>query len=237
MLNISCDPYMADRGIRFEDLPIRTRKWMIAGDVEVYFCKNTGPYRKLLPVIERLGCGNFLVATADDDVLYPPEWLEGLANVAIPHNCVAAYRCRVMQWKGGELAPYNHWPVLACAADLKARGMEDSTPYRQLFATGRDGVMYHASYLRDIDALRQLRLLAPGQDDIAFKFTTLMAGVSVAKVARREGSTAAPCEFPAAVSGGSSLWANNSTGRNDEVLAEVIEWCRRHRSFVFTQQS
>lgn len=231
ILNVSLSPYMADSGIQFESLPEQTRKWVLAGNVEMYYCENTGPYRKIIPVLKRFGFSNYYIATADDDVIYPPRWLEVLSNTATSTQSVSAFRCRVMSFAGDRLAPYNTWPLLLSSGNGAAQGVQDGKPSLLLFPTGRDGVIYHAGWFEDFAALLELQGLAPGQDDIAFKFATLMAGVGVMRAPREHTGVPIGSDFEGLSSNSSCLWSLNSVGKNDEVLGKVTDWCQRNRSF------
>ena len=149
MLNISIDPYALDAGIRFEQLPVRTREWAVAGKIEIYFGRNIGPYRKIMPTLQRFSGIDYFVATADDDVLYPEDWLEGLVAAARSHGCVAAYRCRLMEHHGAALTRYNSWSFPVTEDDFRAHGLDRATPSLRLFPNGRDGVIYHSRHLKD----------------------------------------------------------------------------------------
>ena len=230
ILNLSLEPYMLDFGIKFEQLPPQTRKWVVAGKVEIYYVRNTGPYRKIVPTLERFGKEDCLIANADDDVLYPPEWLEVLVDTAQTYQCVAAYRCRLMEGSGEKLKPYAAWPLLVFPSTLKQREIDDLHPLMRLFPTGRDGVIYHSKHFRDVQALHALQSLAPGQDDITLKFVMMLAGVP-AIMAPRERTSAPLTEFRSSLAGGELLWPANSSGKNDVALASVVEWCRLHRGF------
>lgn len=220
ILNISLDPFMMDMGIRFEHLPEQTRRYALAGVIEIYFCRNTGPYRKIIPTLQRYGVGDYYIVTADDDVLYPPEWLEVLYATAVSNNCIASYRCRQILFSGTGFTPYRDWPL------LKAQG---SVPAQDRLPTGRDGVMYHASYFQDRETLRQLVQLAPLQDDVALRFTTLSTGIPVAIAERQSTSAPGGHEFPDASPTNAALWVMNYGGKNDEAIAACYGWIRKHR--------
>jgi hypothetical protein len=220
VLNISLDSHLLDQGIRFEQLPETIRKIAVAGELEVYFCKNTGPYRKIMPVLERFGDEDYFIATADDDVLYPPEWLEVLLKTALTHRCIAAYRCRLMQRAGSGFTPYGQWPLLR--AEQTPLGMD-------ILPTGRDGVLYHASHFQDREALRALMALAPMQDDVALRFTTLASGIPVAVAPRQLTSMPGDYEFQDASHTDEALWVLNYKGRNDQTISACADWVRQHR--------
>jgi len=182
---------MLDHGVAFHDLPEAVRSWAANGSIEVYWVPNLGPYRKLLPTLRRFMGGDFLVATADDDVMYPPGWLNGLVTAYHLNFCVTAYRCRAMRFgRNGMLLPYHDWPFFAWSASTDSGHSRGS----HIFPTGRGGILYHSSYFQDLDLLEEFRLLAPGQDDVAFKIAMLIQGVPVA-VASLEADGGSAGEF------------------------------------------
>ncbi len=229
ILHVSIEPYMLDQGIRFEQLPQKTREWVNYGIVELYYCANIGSYRKILPLIERHSDKEYLIVTADDDVFYPSDWLEVLHNTCIKYDCVAAYRCRAISLEKGELKPYGTWPMVT-PNTLRALGMDASSPSKLIVGTGRDGIMYKSAHLKDLAALRDLQKIAPGQDDIALKFLTLMAGVPVVRAPREATMHPSGLEFPGFATK-TSLWASNSLGKNDEAVTAIARWCYEHRNF------
>lgn len=224
MLNISTDAYLQDGGVRFETLPARLRRYAVKGDVELYFGRNSGPYRKILPTLQRLGGVDALVVTADDDVRYPPSWLSGLVECALAHDCVAAYRCRRMLIHDEAFAPYQSWPLLTSAGDYRRRGIDPDLPSRWLFPTGRDGVAYRAGHL-DLPTLQALRALAPMQDDVALKISTLLKKIPVVRAPRERTEEPDGVEFTGLSMQG-ALFATNATGSNDEALRAVAQWLR-----------
>jgi hypothetical protein len=174
ILNISPDPWYLDEGVSLEHLPSVVRRMAHNGDIELYSVPNIGSYRKLLPTLQRFVGQEVLVATADDDVAYPHGWLEGLRAAYEKHRCIVAYRCRSMMFRDGLLLPYNQWPF------ARAEDPADAS----LFAvpTGRGGVLYNSSFFPDLSLLRAFRMLAPRQDDIAFRVATMLRGIPACPV-------------------------------------------------------
>jgi hypothetical protein len=231
LVNVSLSGFMLDSGIRFEQLPDLTRRWATAGIVELYFCENSGPYRKVLPTIRRFRDRTFLLVTADDDVVYPPEWLEVLVRTASEHQCTAAYRCRVISLEGTALAPYSSWQ-LAGENGVQSGAIDWKLPSRRIFPTGRDGVAYFSEHLGDLPIIQSLAGLAPGQDDITLKFANSLKLIPAVVAPRSATSDPNNGAFTGlAVEG--TLWMGNSTGTNDAVLAEVVNWCKVNCQFDF----
>lgn len=80
---ISREPYLRDEGISdngqveqlLESLPEPSRN-----RVNIRWVSNTGPYRKLIPMLREAGPKDVIV-TADDDIFYGRDWLDGLLKV------------------------------------------------------------------------------------------------------------------------------------------------------------
>lgn len=53
---------------------------------------------------------NDVIVTADDDALYPENWLEGLWDIHEKYpGCVCCYRAHEITFEGGRVAPYQEW--------------------------------------------------------------------------------------------------------------------------------
>lgn len=176
--------------------------------VEIRYRQDLGPQTKLLYALREFP--DLPVATVDDDVVYPPRWLEelyGSYRAAPEHvHCYRAHRI-VVDGAGG-LAPYSQWEWLAPGL----RG-----PSHLLFPTGTCGTLYPPGALdeRAFD-LGAMRRLCPTADDTWFKAMALLKGTRAQKV--RDESL----EFPHIPgSERKMLWTVNA-GRNDAQLAAVF---------------
>lgn len=173
-LFLSQEPYLLDRG--FAALPgfLRRRIWrsrLGSGlRLQVHWTANWGPYRKLLPLLERLTPEQErldpLLITADDDTLYPRDWLRRLVAAQERWGCVVAFRGRQMVLEEGEVVPYRDWRV------NDERLLQ---PSLLTVPTGKDGICYRLSQLdwRVRDVERALAI-AGHADDLWFKTHTLL---------------------------------------------------------------
>jgi hypothetical protein len=176
-LFLSREPYLLDRG--FSDPPAalqRLQRPAAPGRMgfQVHLVANSGPYRKLLPMIERLSdrqkAVDPLLITADDDTLYPRDWLRRLLEAERRWACVVAFRGRrVVLAPDRRICPYGQW--------LK----NDPTllePSLLTVPTGKDGVCYRLSYLHaSVLDLQRAIALAGHADDLWFKRCTLLMGI------------------------------------------------------------
>jgi hypothetical protein len=175
-LFLSREPYLLDRG--FAALPAGLKRRLLRSRLRpglrfsVHWVANTGPYRKLLPLIEGLSAAERArdpwLITADDDTLYPRDWLVRLLAAQARHDCVVAFRGRRMTLEEGAILPYRGWQVA---------GPELGEPSLLTVPTGKDGICYRLSQLdsRVLDQTTALRI-AGHADDLWFKLHTLLTG-------------------------------------------------------------
>ena len=120
------------------ELDERLRR-LVARGLEVRLTDNLGPHTKYYPYVDKLWDGSSPLVTADDDILYPTNWLSRLVRAQRDHpdmvNCHRAWTVGVDE--NGALLPYARW--LACST---------SRPSSRTFATGVSGVIYPPGMLR-----------------------------------------------------------------------------------------
>jgi hypothetical protein len=144
--------------------------------LELCSCENLGPHKKYFPYLQAQDLFTGPLVTADDDVLYPSFWLEGLvrAERENPHS-VHCYRAHVAELEAGErigFAPYERWA--ACAS---------RTPSHLHFSTGCSGVLFPAPVLRALKASGDgFRACCPWADDVWLNLHALRSGFEVAQV-------------------------------------------------------
>lgn len=180
----------------------------LAAGAEIRYRPDLGPQTKLLYALREFE--GMPVVTADDDVVYPPGWLEELyrSYLTAPQHihCFRAHRMRLTS--EGSLAPYRDWDWLAPGV----RG-----PSQLLFPTGTCGTLYPPGALSEhVFELELMRRLCPTNDDTWFKAMALLQGTAAQKV-RLES-----LEFPH-VPGSERrmLWTINAE-RNDAQLEAVF---------------
>jgi hypothetical protein len=156
--------------------PDTLRRLMDRG-LELRLCDWMGPHAKYFGHVRDDvpdGGGTQPLVTADDDMLYGPDWLDTLlaAHAARPAE-VHAWRARVMRLAAdGSPAPYRDWPLCASA---------DASPWH--FATGVAGVIYPPRLLGALRAAGDgFRAVCPRADDVWLHAQALRAGVPVRQV-------------------------------------------------------
>ena len=116
----------------FRRLPIPLLQQMKRG-LEVYQCNANWPHNKLLPSLAKWP--DAIIATADDDVIYPVNWLQELyrTHEKFP-EAVVCQRARIMTFdSSGSLSRYETWPN---------SGEQLIRPSHAVFPLGNGGTLY-----------------------------------------------------------------------------------------------
>lgn len=210
-LYISEDPYLLDKGIDRRDDALR--KIADLG-VNIYMTPNIGPYRKQYPVVRQLRSAgaspHTIVMTIDDDVLYPSDVVERLANAAEYSNAVVAHRGRKIALSGDRLQPYASFgPPTEITDHLN-------------LATGKNGIAYRLQHFPEDPAEYVGPYLAPTADDIWCKWITGIRCVPTAIIEPRAAYDP-KLDFPeSAPSNKYGLFhAFNAKGTNDDAMLNM----------------
>lgn len=155
-----------------KELPISLTN-LVSKKFEIKWFRNIRSYKKLIPTLQEYPQN--VIVTADDDVLYPPEWLNKLwqAYLQYPH-CIIAHRIhQVKLTKDKNIAPYNTWAQnISCFAALY-----------QNFLTGVGGVLYPPKSLHpDVFKEEVFMKICAKQDDIWFWAMALLNHTPIKQV-------------------------------------------------------
>lgn len=184
-LVVSREPRYLDEGVSADDLPEKVAAMVDAGVVSMIEAPNDGPYRKLLPVLRMYWGTDMFIATADDDSVYPVDWLSSMlrARKKAP-DAVVAHAGRAMSVQAGQFIDYKKWRKFPVPPESYG---ELDPRYHPLFTLpiGKDGVLYHSGSLGHPDIVDELRHVAPLQDDLAFKAASMMMNIPVRLVAEQ----------------------------------------------------
>jgi hypothetical protein len=178
--------------------------------VEVRECDDLRSYTKLVPALEAFP--DAFIVTADDDVYYPPEWLQSLTEAFDPSSpsIVGCRTARITKSSDGRIAPYAKWE----------HDVEDAASRRpsiDLLPEGLAGTLYPPKSLDPIVVRRELfQRLCPDGDDLWFYWCARMAGTRIKKAGQSLVLTA--WEPPS-----SSLWSRNKHGGNDRMMRALEE--------------
>lgn len=167
-------------------LPKKTREILDSG-VELRIVEDARSYKKLIFAIPAFP--EAYVATADDDVFYPPDWLTDLVagqlEAASETPVITCHRAHRLGEQGPQnLIPYHDWEW--DVQDPAAR-----RPSVDLMPTGIGGILYPPRALHP-DAIRRdlFETYAPSADDLWFYWCARRAGTLYRKVGGRFDQTA-----------------------------------------------
>lgn len=189
-----------------EELPRHLLKLREYG-LEIIWTKDIRSFKKLIPALQI--CPDAVIVTADDDVYYPPTWLEKLYNEHKMHpDCIFCHKgVKVGTNENGSLKPYNEWTSSI-----------ESDNASLIMQIGSNGVLYPPRCLHE-DVTREDIFMnnAANADDIWFWTMAMLAGTPVKVV----NEPLDPLEGVFSVVP-VSLWDNNRMGNNDKVLQALI---------------
>lgn len=137
---------------------------------ELRWCQNTGPFRKLLPLLEEKFDEDCLIVTIDDDTVYLPTLVE--KAVADFYR----YKCCTGNWA---LTLHHAGDIRGLNYESFARPISN---YLYNFHLGKGGVAYHPSFFSktrnimfDDDLIKRT---CPTNDDVWFNFMRIANGIS-----------------------------------------------------------
>ncbi|AVV35234.1 hypothetical protein C8233_17800 [Halomonas sp. SF2003] len=113
---ISNDSYLRDQGFQDNSQIEELLLSLTVANVDIItprWTVNTGPYRKLIPLLREANNDDILI-TADDDIFYDKNWLINLLkNYDHGQNIAVAARVRQLDYNFfGKLKSYVHWRLI-----------------------------------------------------------------------------------------------------------------------------
>lgn len=185
---------------------------LITRGLEVAIAEPMGPHAKYYPYVRSESSHELPLVTADDDIIYPKDWLEKLASAyASEPDVIHCYRAHEFTIRNGRPAPYASWPPVTVTA-----------PRFSSFLTGVSGVIYPPNFL---DHLREMgdrfRSTAAKADDVWLHAQAVEQGFLVSQL------SAEPAHFYVVLgTQRTALWRHNTTGDlgdsgNDEQIRQT----------------
>ncbi|WBU55569.1 glycosyltransferase [Paracoccus sediminicola] len=174
---------------------------------EIRVCPNWKSYKKLVPTL--LESPEAYIVTADDDLYYGPDWLEGLVAAAKAGAKVACHRGHRVTLEQGLPQKYDNWQ----------RNIPRPDAGKLIFPTGVGGVLYGPGVFHPdaTDAGKFMRL-APSADDVWFYWMHRLRGSEPEKI----GGNFRVIEWPDSQT--QNLRATNlGTGGNDRAIQAMID--------------
>lgn len=141
--------------------------------LEIRLTENFGPHTKYYPYVASLDEYRMPLVTADDDIMYPKDWLDRLYAAYIDDsssiNCHWASRIEVGD---DRLGSYHTWPN---CTDTSARFSN--------FGLGVSGVIYPPRMLAELAARgTAFRSASPTADDVWLHWVALRSGFPVRQI-------------------------------------------------------
>ena len=137
-LYLSEEPYLLDSGFKNRIITNSALNHFIQENndlIELRWTENTGPYRKLLPLLKEKWEEDCVIITIDDDTEYVNTLIRDLVNDYILHNCVINYRGFTPKLNKIEEMTYENRTIII-------------EKYIYNFPTGKGGILYHPSFFK-----------------------------------------------------------------------------------------
>ncbi|KAD3515261.1 glycosyltransferase family 2 protein [Arthrobacter yangruifuii] len=179
--------------------------------LEIKIAKNYGPHTKYYPYVASRSSGSDLaLVTADDDTIYPKQWLRNLIKALHEDpSAVWCYRAHRLTFKDGVILPYSSWK----------RATSSVGSYRN-FATGVSGVAYPPKMQ---DALKEngsiFTEFAPRADDIWLHAIAVRSGFRV----RQVGSISREFDIVRGTWAGGLVGSNTSGGNDVQIRSTYTD--------------
>jgi hypothetical protein len=180
-------------------------------NVKFESCDDLKPHKKWLPLLESGYQSPFIIC--DDDMLYPPAWLENLM-AEDRSDAYVGVRCHEMVFgRNKSLCSYEAWPK-----DIAWR----SQPSHDVFITGCGGaIIYPERIALGFRDRKQILEICPMNDDIWLKAAHLDSGIPCYKT-----KFSFPClEIPGSEASG-LLLTNVDQSRNDQQMIIVKKYLK-----------
>ncbi len=142
----------------------------------IKFCDNIRSYKKIIPLMQE--DRELFIVTADDDVYYGSNWLQGLTQAFDASRweviCYRAHLIRLNQT--GVPVEYNKWDF----------NIDRETVSDLVFPTGIGGIFYRPGILHsDVVDQERFTQLCPTTDDIWLYFMARRTGAAWRKIGKR----------------------------------------------------
>jgi hypothetical protein len=162
-----------DSPAALEALPPALERQRARG-LEVLLAHNYGPHTKYYPYVDAHEEFTVPVVTADDDILYPADWLSGIMAASAQHpDSIVGYWIRRMSLESdGRPATYTSWPYAS-----------DTLPHAANVPLGVSGVLYPIRMLARLREQGEAFVsVAPHTDDLWLHAVALRSGVPVRQI-------------------------------------------------------
>ena len=190
-------------------LASRALKRLVRRGLTIASTVDYGPHTKYYPLVARGRTKPGPFVTADDDVIYPREWLRELAKAHLDEPLlIHAHRARHMAINRGRVLSYKHWNLCSCGrASVRHVG------------TGVSGVIYPDTMARALKtAGTAFETVAPTADDLWLHHIALRHGISTRQIRKK------PRDFYrlSSVQRHGGLWRVNVIGNGNDTQLQAL---------------
>ncbi|MDM8226304.1 glycosyltransferase [Parasutterella secunda] len=193
----------------FRSLPQQLTS-IVSDTFEIRWTDDLRSFKKLLPSLTEFK--DYILVTADDDILYPKTWLEKLylsylANVN--DRIVWCHRAHVIETTVRSVLPYSRWPKCIYYAD---------SPSFRLFCTTGGGVLYPPNCFSNEVFNPKYASITPTCDDIWFHAMLVLNNYKVGLVPK----PFVQIEVIESTQSETLFQKNNAEGGNDACLEKLF---------------
>lgn len=156
-------------------LPDTLQRLQKAG-LEIHFSENIGPHKKYYRFLQQNKLFSKPLVTADDDVIYPPDWLEKLVEAYNSNpSVIHAYRTLRMRLSNDRFIPQKDW-----------KNCGSITPDHLNYIMGGSGVIYPPEFLKYLKtAGDEFLSKCPTVDDAWLTVNALRSGFKIAQIEKQ----------------------------------------------------
>ena len=106
---LSEEPYLLDKGFKNKIVSAKLQEFISKNALfEIKWCKNIGPYRKLLPILKSKWNEDCLILTIDDDIIYNKNLIKDYINDYKKYKCCITYRGVTHNFKKGDYSDFRY---------------------------------------------------------------------------------------------------------------------------------
>lgn len=191
--------------------PTPSLKRLVRRGLEIKRAMNYRSHTKYYPYVSSHQTFTHPLVTADDDVLYPKNWLQNLASAFNDNSsAINCFRARQININEGELGPFTTWAF--CDSTTASFGN---------FLEGVSGVIYPPEYLAKLKSAGDGFIeTCPKHDDVWLNVVAIRNGFKVRQIQRK--SVLFP-EIPGTQDNG--LWVANLGEAGDLQIRRTYRQC------------
>jgi hypothetical protein len=135
---LSIEPFLKDIGFSDKEITNEQLKELLSKNenkIIINWTENTGPYRKLLPLLKEKWNDDCIIITVDDDTVYNENLIENFYNEYCKYKCLISNRGFTPKLIDNNLETFDYY-----AHDI------NKEKYIYNFPTGKGGILYKPEF-------------------------------------------------------------------------------------------